>query len=228
VFEKLEIERNYPDCPDCIVIAPDLVSEPQPKNIADQDKNTTRISGSPLKVVFISRISPIKNLHFLLEILSLTSDPVLLTIYGPIEDNDYWLLCQSMIGQLPDQISVEYKGPIQNERVCEAFSEHDLFVFPTKSENFGHVIYESLVAGTPVVMSDRTLWMSDQEGAIKTISLDRRSEWVEEISNWARFTNSQYEQKSSAAFKYAHDYNRRSVSRKLNIEMFEEALKRSA
>ena len=40
----------------------------------------------------------------------------------------------------------------------------DLFVLPSKSENFGNVILESLYAGTPVITSDQTPWnMVDEE-----------------------------------------------------------------
>jgi len=36
--------------------------------------------------------------------------------------------------------------------------QHDLFFFPTLGENYGHVIMEALMAGCPVLLSDRTPW----------------------------------------------------------------------
>ena len=36
--------------------------------------------------------------------------------------------------------------------------QHDLFLFPTLGENFGHVIVEALLTGCPVVISDQTQW----------------------------------------------------------------------
>ena len=36
------------------------------------------------------------------------------------------------------------------------FQEYDLLFLPTKGENFGHVILESMSAGTPVLISDTT------------------------------------------------------------------------
>ena len=37
-------------------------------------------------------------------------------------------------------------------------SRFDLFVFPTLGENFGHVVLESLAAGTPVIVGNDTPW----------------------------------------------------------------------
>ena len=33
-----------------------------------------------------------------------------------------------------------------------------MFVLPTKTENFGHAIYESMACGLPVLISDKTPW----------------------------------------------------------------------
>jgi glycosyltransferase involved in cell wall biosynthesis len=38
------------------------------------------------------------------------------------------------------------------------FVKYDVFYFPTKSENFGQVIWESLSCGCPVLISDQTPW----------------------------------------------------------------------
>ena len=38
------------------------------------------------------------------------------------------------------------------------FSKYDAFIFPTLSENYGHVIVESLIVGTPVIISNNTPW----------------------------------------------------------------------
>src|SRR6185295_19698195 len=44
------------------------------------------------------------------------------------------------------------------ERVAEVFRAHELFLFPTRGENFGHVVLEAMVSGCPVLVSDRTPW----------------------------------------------------------------------
>jgi glycosyltransferase involved in cell wall biosynthesis len=52
----------------------------------------TRLRKEPgrLQIIFLSRISPKKNLYFLLEQLIAVWGEIDLTIAGPIEDRDYW------------------------------------------------------------------------------------------------------------------------------------------
>ena len=46
---------------------------------------------------------------------------------------------------------VEYVGAVPGDGAVSFLSRFDLFVFPTLGENFGHVVLESLAAGTPVI-----------------------------------------------------------------------------
>ncbi|WP_417842090.1 glycosyltransferase family 4 protein [Terasakiella sp.] len=115
-------------------------------------------SNKRLKVVFLSRISEKKNLRFAIRVLSLTSSSIDFDIYGPIEDLNYWAECEALIQELPSNVRANYRGEVQPENVKSIFSEYDLFLFPTLGENFGHVIAESLLAGTPVLTSDQTPW----------------------------------------------------------------------
>lgn len=79
-------------------------------------------------------------------------------IYGPIEDDSYWKECQIEIEKLPKNVTVNYCGLVSHDAVHEIFSKYDAFLFPTFSENYGHVIAEALAVGTPVIISDQTPW----------------------------------------------------------------------
>jgi glycosyltransferase involved in cell wall biosynthesis len=116
-----------------------------------------------LRCVFVSRISPKKNLLLALELLAGLSGEVLFNIYGPAEDAEYWDKCRKVMDALPPNVRVEYKGTVEHERVGEVFAEHDLFLFPTLAENYGHVICEALNAGCPVLVSDQTPWRNLEE-----------------------------------------------------------------
>ena len=63
-----------------------------------------------------------------------------------------------MIEALPDNIDVTYAGEVHPSNISFELSQHDLFFFPTRGENYGHVIYEALLAGLPVLISDQTPW----------------------------------------------------------------------
>ena len=123
---------------------------------------TPRKDGDRLQVVFVSRISPMKNLMGAIEILKKVRSPVDFYVYGPAEDQKYWSECQSAAAALPRHISFIYKGTLQAHQVTRKFAEYDLFLFPTLGENFGHVIAEALSAGLPVLLSNNTPW-SDLE-----------------------------------------------------------------
>lgn len=60
------------------------------------------------------------------------------------------------MASLPPNVRARYLGPLDYSAVAPTFARSDVFLFPTFGENFGHVIVESLAAGCPVIVSDRT------------------------------------------------------------------------
>lgn len=123
-------------------------------------------TAGPLKVVFLSRISPMKNLLFALEALKQVRQPLVYHIYGPIEDPDYWQQCEQIIASLPSHVQVEHKGALMPSEVIETLTDYDVFFMPTKGENFSHVITEAFCAGLPVLIADTTPWRNLQAHGI--------------------------------------------------------------
>ncbi|MDW5330629.1 glycosyltransferase family 4 protein [Plantactinospora sp. KLBMP9567] len=115
-------------------------------------------SDGPVRLVFLGRISPKKNLDMVLDALNRVSSPVELDIYGPLEDVAHWSRCEQLISRLPLNVTVRYQGEVAPSAVRQIFSRYDAFVFPTLGENFGFVIAESLSASCPVICSDETPW----------------------------------------------------------------------
>lgn len=110
-----------------------------------------------LHIIYLSRISPKKNLDGALKLLAHIKHPVQFDIYGPIEDSVYWQTCQDIMKQLPEHIQVRYCGAITEGQI-ELFSQYHLFLFPTHGENFGYVIQESLLGGCLPLISTNTPW----------------------------------------------------------------------
>ena len=104
-----------------------------------------------LKIIFLSRIVKSKNLLFILQIIKKFKIKLIFDIYGPIEDLKYWKKCQNEFFSMPNNILINYKGIAYSNKVQSIFFKYDLFCFPSISENFGNVIYESLSSGTPVL-----------------------------------------------------------------------------
>jgi glycosyltransferase involved in cell wall biosynthesis len=157
-----------------------------------------------LRIIFLSRISPMKNLDYLLRVLSKVSEPLEVDIYGPIEDIRYWKKCQKLINILPCHIKVNIRGEVNSNNIQNTFLQYDLFAFPTKGENFGHVILESLSASTPVLVSNLTLWKSDKLLGVKAIPLIE-DVWVHEIESWAKLTTQELFERRKASLTRA-DY----------------------
>lgn len=134
------------------------------------------------RLVFLSRIHPKKNLLSAIKYFHGVKGRAEFDIYGPIEDEEYWKQCQEEIKKLPENVKVEYKGLVSHDQVHEIFSQYDAFLFPTLSENYGHVIAESLVVGTPVIISDQTPWNDVNEaGAGWAIDLTNETGFIAAI-----------------------------------------------
>jgi len=134
-----------------------IANLPAPIEQVSTSYMTSKLPGVA-RIVFLSRIDPMKNLLFALECLGQIKSKIVFDIYGPIKDEGYWLKCQTVIAQLPQHIQVNYKGPVSAEDVPKVLKEYHLFFLPTLNENFGHAIIEALCAGCPILISDRTPW----------------------------------------------------------------------
>ncbi len=137
-----------------VAIAPNIPSRGSGPDIPER---LAKASGL-LRLVFLSRISRMKNLHGALEILRGVGCPVEFDIYGSVEDDGYWSDCRALIARLPGNVRAEYRGSVPPQSVIATLSRYDVFFLPTLGENFGHVISEALLAGCPVLLSDQTPW----------------------------------------------------------------------
>lgn len=157
-YEAVDIRRVLGDNAD-IRVAENIGSRDFVESIPPRSSNT-------LHAVFVSRISPKKNLLMALEVLRTVRNPVQYHIYGPIEDRNYWSSCEAAIASLPPNVQVLYEGAISPDKVVQTISAYDVFFMPTKGENYGHVIVEALCAGLPILIADTTPWRNLQEQGI--------------------------------------------------------------
>lgn len=111
-----------------------------------------------LRLAFVSRIAPKKNLAGALRFLRGVRARVEFDVYGPIGDPAYWDECRRLAAALPPNVHVRYHGALDHPGVTRVLDHHELMILPTWGENFGHVILEALVSGCPVLVSDQTPW----------------------------------------------------------------------
>lgn len=109
-----------------------------------------------LKFVFFSRIHPIKNLDKLIDIWlnSYNTEKYSLLIYGDVSDGKY---LKKILNKIKNIKNIKYMGKIYNKKV-RTLSKNDIFIFPSKTENFGLVVLEALRAGLYVVYNKKLPW----------------------------------------------------------------------
>lgn len=157
-----------------------------------------------VKLVTISRISKIKNLEFIIQILNQVIGKVQLDIYGPCEDSTYWNQCEKLIRILPQNISVNYRREVINNEIPSILRKYHFFISPSKGENFGHSIFEAMLNGKPVLISDRTPWVHiELNEAGWAIPLKDTKDWIEKLHLAVGMNNLEYELRSKSTWNYA-------------------------
>ncbi len=195
--EQEDIRRYFPAGQ--VVVLPNFpMGEPVPWRSVRKKPGT-------LSCVFISRLAPKKNLLWLLTALrQWPADATLrLILRGEMEDRDYWEKCLFVIGTLPATVTVQMEGPVAHEEVIQVLQQQHIFVLPTLGENFGHAIFEALLAGKPVVISDKTPWSNLE---VKQVGFDLPLEpaaFLEALRKYAAMDQSLYDQWSRSAWAYA-------------------------
>lgn len=184
--------------------------------IRDMDKRNGRLS-----IIFLSRICPMKNLKTVIKIISNLKGDIVFDIYGILEDKNYWEECLLILKDIPKNIKWRYCGPVLTNKVVETFSKYDVFIFPTLGENFGHVIYESLMAGCVPVISDNTSWQDfNMYNCGKIISLNNIEEYITVIQHYVNNSND-VKMASINAMNYAKNKYNAAVSNSGYIDIFD-------
>ena len=179
------------------------------KYIIAEDLPRTTIPGyqerkGDFSVVFLSRICPQKNLLAAVEILKSVKSDVQFYIYGPDQDKEYWEQCKKEMDNFPSNITWKYCGDVPSEEVQSKFSQHDVFLFPTMGENYGHVIFEALSVGCIPVISDQTPWVEVQQNQAGFIySLDKLEDFTNAIDELAQMNLTDREKMALNAVRIA-------------------------
>lgn len=199
--EEREIREHFDrSSPARVVIAPDLPTPWGEMSVpAHRDKEVGR-----LNVVFISRIDRKKNLHGAIELLRGVAAETAFDAYGSAHDAAYLSQCRTAMASLPSNIRARYGGALQYAAIAPTFARYDVFLFPTLGENFGHVIVESLAAGCPVIVSDRTPFRDlEERGAGWVVPLEESERFRSALDACAAMDDVAHARMSDAAREYA-------------------------
>ncbi len=158
-----------------------------------------------LKLVFFSRISPKKNLLYAIDTLKKVADnTVELSIYGSIEDQDYWNECLSFIDR--NNVNAKYISEINPSDVNKILSQYHFLFLPTLHENYGHVIVEALTAGCGLILSNNTPWKHlDKKNIGWEIELEYQNKFIEVIKKCIHMNQDEYNTIRNNCFSFVKD-----------------------
>lgn len=197
--EKAAILDHFPGSK--VLIADDL------PNMNQLPFTSTPKTAGELRCIFIARIVSIKNLLFAVKALEKVKARIRLTVIGPAEDKAYWEECQREIARLPENITVDWLGPKRNDELMPLLHQHHLFILPTTGENFGHSIFESLLAGRPVLISDQTPWLGlPDHKAGWDLPLSDRDAFTHVLEEVAQWDQQRFDEQARGAWNYAGNF----------------------
>ena len=119
----------------------------------------TSVTKNGNSVLFLSRLHPQKGIDVLLKTWAeIAPTDWRLKIAGGGE-KVYLESLRTSADRLGISQSIDWLGPLDDEKKWQAYSEADFFVLPSFSESFGIVIAEALSSGLPVITTTRTPWL---------------------------------------------------------------------
>ncbi len=176
-------------------------------NINQPVYKTIHKNNGEINCIFIARIVPIKNLLYVLKCLQNIKAKVNFSIVGPAENFLYFNECENFILNLPDNISVHYLGAKNHAALVELLQTNHLFILPTTGENFGHSIFESFLAGRPVLISDQTPWANLHSLNIGwDLPLHNQAAFTGALEKAASWHQQDFDATSFAAWQYANTF----------------------
>lgn len=147
--EKAHASRWAP--PDRLAVVPPLIdlspAATQPDPEAARRAFPALRAAEPV-VLFVGRLHPVKGVERLIAAAALLSRPARIVIAGDGEAG----YAASLRRQAAESgARVEFLGFVGPDVRPSLYAAADLFVLPSRQENFGLVLFESLAAGTPVL-----------------------------------------------------------------------------
>jgi glycosyltransferase involved in cell wall biosynthesis len=110
-------------------------------------------AATPLRLIYVGRISPEKNLPGLLRVLTCLHDssvPFTMTVVG---DGPEMASVRSQAERLPCRGQLEFRGTLSPREVGDLLDEHDFLLMTSHFEGTPHVALEAMAHGLVVLVS---------------------------------------------------------------------------
>ena len=118
--------------------------------------------GLPRKMLFLSRIHPVKGLLNLVQAWQIVKPAGWKMIIAGPDEGGHQKIVEAAIQHAGLQDDFEFTGSVYGDDKEALYRSADLFVLPTFSENFGLVVAEALACGVPVITTKGAPWQGLQ------------------------------------------------------------------
>lgn len=132
-----------------ISVIPNLIYIPRDIH----SRSATTGSSDCFHLLFLSRIDEKKGLELLFHAVKNLPFRWQLSIAGT-GSMKYTTQLQQLADRLKINASLNWIGQVDHSKKYQYLAGHDLLVLPSHNENFGNVVLESLLSGTPVLVSE--------------------------------------------------------------------------
>jgi glycosyltransferase involved in cell wall biosynthesis len=110
-------------------------------------------AGEPL-ILFLSRLIPRKGADILIDAFARSCPAGRLVIAGPEGEPGYLASLRARAANSGAAARIIFTGPLYDQEKAAALAESDVFVLPSRFENFANVAAEAAACGVPVIVSD--------------------------------------------------------------------------
>jgi glycosyltransferase involved in cell wall biosynthesis len=145
--------------------------------------------------LFLSRIHPKKNVHFLIKAYSAFcrstrgSPHPNLVVAGPGLETSYGQEMKDLASELCPPNSILWPGMLSGDAKWGAFYKCEASVLPSNQENFGIAVVETLACGRPVLISNQVnIWPEIKEGGAALVENNTVAGTTRLLLDWNSFS----------------------------------------
>ena len=119
--------------------------------------DTEKIANDTLQLLFVGRIARVRRIELLIQAVEKLTTPFYLTIVGGEEKTSsvtrsgYLKELKDLVQKLNLNSKINFTGRKTQEELKEYYRRADIFVYPSKYENFGQPLLEAGAHGLPIV-----------------------------------------------------------------------------
>ena len=147
-----------------------IIVSPNGVNVPKNFSRVEHVERVERRVLFVSRMHPKKGVMELVEAWNKLEAQntlnwvceLVYTVSGDLE-KAYETKVKTRVKELGLEDQFIFTGALNDDEKWDAYARADLFVLPTRSENFGIVVAEALWAGVPVITTKGTPWQELKE-----------------------------------------------------------------